>query len=79
MNYPRDLAERGRVINHAEHKQTQARPLFFHRELMSVQKNFDPAVLFPCAESKVETERDKDGGGGGGATTASSVPTGNAV
>lgn len=50
------------VINRAQHKQTRARPLFFHRELTNVQKALDPTVLFPCAES--ETEKDEEGGGG---------------
>lgn len=50
------------VINRAQHKQTRARPLFFHRELTNVQKALDPTVLFPCAES--ETEKDEEGGEG---------------
>lgn len=71
MNYPRD--------NHPEHRQAQARSLFSHRELVNVQKNFDPTVLFPCAESKGEMWKDKKGGRVGGTTTASSVSSGNAV
>lgn len=68
-----------RVINHTQHKQTQARPLVFHCELPDVQKNLDPTVLFPCAESGGKTERDKEGGRVGSITTASSVSSGNAV
>lgn len=65
-------------MNHTKHKQAHARPIFFHQELMNVQKNSDPAVLFPCAESEGETEKDKQKGRVGN-TTASSVSSGNAV
>lgn len=43
-----------------------------------MQKYLDPTVLFPCAESEGETEKDKEGGRVG-STTASSVSSGNAV
>lgn len=55
---------RVKVINHTKHKQAQARLTFFHHELMNVQRNFDPTILFPCAESEGETEKDKEGGKG---------------
>lgn len=61
-----EIEQRVGVINHTQHKQTQARPPFFHRELTDVQKNLDPTVLFPCAESEGKTERDREGGRGKG-------------
>lgn len=67
------------VINHTEHKQAQAQPLFFHRELMNVQKNLDSAVLFPCAESEGEKDKERRRGRVGSTTRASSVSSGNAV
>lgn len=52
------VEQRAGVINHTEHKQAQARPIFFHGELMNVQKNLDPTVLFPCA---AESEKERRG------------------
>lgn len=56
-----EILQRVGFINHSEHKQAQALPLFFHHELMNVQRNLDPTVLFPCAE--FEEEKDKKGEG----------------
>lgn len=59
-----EMKQRVGVINHTEHKQAQARPIFFQRELMNVQKNLGPTVLFPCAESEGERRRRAREGGG---------------
>lgn len=65
MNYPRHRAEGGGQLlltpNTSRHELDL---FFFHRELMNVQKNLDPTVLFPCAESEGETVKDEEGGKG---------------
>ncbi len=77
MNYPKRWSRGwGLLITASRHKLDL---VFFHRELMNVQKNLDPTVLFPCAESEGETEKDEEGGRVGSPTTASSVSSGNAV
>ncbi len=73
-----EIKQRVGVINHTEHKQTQAWPLFFHSELMNVPKNLNPTVLFPCVVSEGVTEKTRKGGRVG-STTASSLSSGNAV
>ena len=60
------VEQRAGVINHSEHKQAQARPISFHRELANVQKNLDPTVLFPCAAAESEGETGKVQGQGRG-------------
>lgn len=72
-----EIEQRAGVINGTPHRQTQAGPPLVYHELTDVQKNWDPTVLFPCAEREGKTKRDEEGGRVGSETT-SSVSSGNA-